>query len=68
MAFVIKDISRNEYFRQRCSNSWYSADINHARLYSNERMAKQTINTNQHHVSYPGDRVLEIKEVHLVEV
>jgi len=69
MAFVIKDVSRNEYYRQRAgSNSWYSKDINHSRLFVNERVAQQTIDMNGHHVSYPGDRVLEIKEVHLVEV
>ena len=68
MAWVIKDTVTNEYFRQRCSNSWYSNDINHARLYSNERMARQTIAADEHHVSYPGNRSLTVKEVQLVEL
>jgi hypothetical protein len=68
MAWVIKDINTNEYFRQRAGNGWYSTDINHARLYSNQRMAQQTITADEHHVSYPGNRNLAVKEVQLVEL
>jgi hypothetical protein len=68
MAWVIKDIDSGEYFRQRYSKSWYSKDINHARLYSLERMATQTIVANEHHVSYPGNRNLVEVEVRVTEV
>lgn len=68
MAWVIKDINTNEYFRQRVGKNWYSTDINHARLYSNERMANQTIIAGEHHVSYPFNRNLVVKQVQLVEL
>jgi hypothetical protein len=69
MSWIIKDTDTGEYFRQRCGPSgWYSNDINHARLYSLERMAQQTIAADEHHVSYPGNRNLAVKQVQLVEL
>jgi hypothetical protein len=69
MAWVIKDLNTDEYFRQRVGpKGWYSADINNSRLYSQERMAQQTIDAGEHHVSWPGNRKLSTQEVTIVEV
>ena len=40
MAWVIKDLSTNEYYRQRVKTSWYSLDINNARLYTSVKAAQ----------------------------
>lgn len=69
MAYVIKDLNTNEYYRQRLGpNGWYSSDINTSRLYGKEKQAQKTIDDNEHHVSYPGNRNSTIVEVTLIEV
>ena len=69
MLWVIKDTNTNEYYRRSAGASgWYSADINFARLFTSKNKAQQTINTNNHHVSYPGNRNLITKEITLNEV
>lgn len=69
MAWVIKDLSTNEYYRQRHSTGgWYGLDISTARLYTSIRQAQQVIDRAEHHVTYPYNRDLKIVEVRLVEV
>lgn len=69
MAFVIKDIITNEYYRQRLgSKGWYSSDINDSRLYTAAKQAQKTINDAEHHVTYPGNRTLKVIEVFITEV
>ena len=69
MAWVIKDLSKNEYYRQRhASGGWYSLDINNARLYTSIKQAQVVIDSATHHVTYPYNRDLKIIEVRLVEV
>lgn len=68
MAWVIKDKTTDEYYRQRVGNGWYSSDLEHARLYGSQKQAQQTINAAGHHVTYPGNRVLVTQEVRLFEV
>lgn len=69
MAYAIKDLNTNEYYRQRLgSNGWYTFDINKSRLYGNKQQAQRTIDNNDHHVSYPGSRNLMIVEIELVEI
>jgi len=69
MAYAIKDLNTDEYYRQRLgSKGWYSFDINESRLYGNKKQAQRTIDNNDHHVSYPGNRNLIIVEIKLVEV
>ena len=68
MAYVIKDINTNQYYRQRRgSDGWYSFDINASRLYGKEKQAQKTIDDNDHHVSFPGNRNLIPVEVLLIE-
>jgi len=69
MVYVIKDLNTNEYYRQKPGpKGWYSSNINHARLYSTEKIAQKTIDIGNHHVSYPGNRNLTIIEVILIEL
>lgn len=69
MAYAIKDLNTNEYYRQRLgSNSWYTFDINESRLYGNKQQAQRTIDNNDHHVSYPGNRNLMVIKIKLVEI
>lgn len=68
MAWVIKDLSTNEYYRQRVKTSWYSLDINNARLYTSVKAAQQVIDKAEHHVSYPYTRELKVVEVRISEV
>lgn len=69
MAYAIKDLNTKEYYRQRVgSDGWYSSDINTSRLYGKEKQAQKTIDDNEHHVSFPGNRNLVIVEIALVEV
>ena len=69
MAYVIKDSNTGEYYRQRLgSKGWYSSNIDNARLYAEEKPAHKTIADNGHHVSYPGNRNLNVVQVKLTEV
>lgn len=69
MAWIIKDTTTGEYFRQRVgAKGWYGTDLDTARLYGNEKQAQRTIDAAEHHVSYPFNRTLVVKEVKLVEL
>lgn len=69
MAYVIKDLNTEEYYRQRSgTHGWYSPDINASRLYIRGKDAQKTIDNNQHHVSFPDNRQLTVVEISLVEV
>jgi hypothetical protein len=68
MAWVIKDTSTNEYYRQRAGDGWYSSNIEHARMFGTEKQAQKTIHDAGHHVTYPGNRSLVTQEVRIAEV
>jgi len=69
LAWVIKDLRTDEYYRQRAGKSgWYSVDINDSRLYSSLDQAQKTIDQGGHHVTYPGARDLVVLEVKIVEI
>ena len=69
MAWVIKDLITNEYYRQRAGKTgWYSTDINDSRLYTSEESALKTIDQAGHHVIYPGNRHISVLEVKIVEI
>ena len=69
MAWVIKDTSTDEYYRQRAGRrGWYSDDINDSRLYTSAVQAQQIIDQGGHHVAWPGTRILVAKEVKITEI
>lgn len=68
MAYIIKDLDIDEYYRQRAGNGWYSSDINNSRLFTTEEKAQETIDSAGHHVTYPGDRNLKVIEVKICPV
>lgn len=69
MAWIIKDTNTNEYYRQRAGRyGWYSLDINDSRLYTSAGAAQLTINQGGHHVVFPGNRMLSVAEVKIVEI
>lgn len=64
--FVIRDKKSKEYYRQWCGpQGWYSPELDYARIYSLRAKAQQTIDQGNHHVTYPGNRDLEIVPVEL---
>jgi hypothetical protein len=68
MAWVIKDLSTNEYYRQRLGAGWYSTDINNARFYTDAIQARRVIDKADHHVTFPYNRDLKVIEVKIVEI
>lgn len=68
MPYAIKDLKRDEYYRQRPSHEgWYSADIGTCRVYGNFDAAMATINRGNHNVSYPYDRRLVVVSIEITE-
>ena len=67
MAWVIKDTLTNEYYRQRAGDGWYSTDINAARIYTTKSQAEKTISEGNHHITYPGNRILNVIEIVISE-
>lgn len=64
MGFVIVDERTGEIYQRRCgATGWYSTDPTQARIYTLRQRAEQTIRTGNHHVTYPGGRVLIVKEI-----
>jgi hypothetical protein len=63
MSFVIRDIDSKALFQSRSGrNGWYDHDATYARRYKTREGAQHTIDRGNHHVSYPGNRQLEIIE------
>ena len=59
--FVIKDTDAGTYYRKSCGpEGWYGPEIGHARVYQSRAAAQRTIDAGGHHVTYPGNRALEI--------
>lgn len=65
--YVIKDINTHNYYRESPHKGWYSPDVGSARLYVTESSALRTIEKDDHHVSFPGNRVLEVVPVTIQE-
>ena len=69
MACVIKDLSTNEYYRQRVGpHGWYSTNISDSRVYTSAIIAKRVIDKGDHHVTFPGNRNLGIIDVKITEI
>lgn len=59
--FVIRDIVTEEFYRKSCGRTgWYGPDLGHARVYQSEAAAHRVIEVGNHHVTYPGNRSLEV--------
>lgn len=62
MAFIIRDKTSGEVYQLRCGkHGWYDHDMTYARRYKTREGAERTIAAGNHHVTYPGNRVLEIE-------
>ena len=69
MAWVIKDTTRSEYYRQsNGKEGWYSKDIVNARVYGTKEQAQRTIQSGNHHVTFPYNRSLYAVEIEMKEV
>ena len=68
MTWVIKDVGTNEYYRRSPGNGWYHSDLSTARFYESRVAAERTIDSGNHHVSYPGTRSLVAVEVEIREL
>jgi hypothetical protein len=64
MAFVIRDTTTGEVYQLRPGRTgWYDTDLTYARRYKTREGAERTIKVGNHHVSYPGNRTLEIVDL-----
>ena len=70
MAYAIKDMNTNKFYRQKVNikSGWYSSNIDRSRLFTSIKQAQQTIDKGNHHVIYPGNRILRVVKVSIVEV
>ncbi len=68
--YVIKCQFSQWYFCASCSaaHGWYHPDIGRARIYTKRRYALKRINDNDHHVAYPGNRILVVVPIKIEEI
>ncbi len=69
MSYVIKDTYTSTYFVGSASRGgWFDYDIERARTYLKRVTALRVIQEAGHHVTWPGNRILEVVKVHIKEV
>lgn len=63
--YAIFDVDSEEYFARGITRTrgWYSKNVMDARLYKSRKAASLVIFKGSHHVSYPGNRDLEVVEL-----
>lgn len=68
MRYVIKDIDKNTYYQNHpTSNGWYSDNLYGAKIFLYKKGAEKTMNSNNHHVIYPGNRNLGVIPIKIIE-
>ncbi len=69
MPYVIKDVYTNEYFTVGATtHSWYHPEIYRARIYTKKKFALKTIQNGGHHVIWPGNRILLVVPIRIIEI
>lgn len=66
-AYAIRDRLTGEcYAKRHTKTGWYTSDMTVVRIYSSPEAAQRVIASGNHHVSYPGNRDLEVYVLSIV--